>query len=156
MEQPVPSGVEKSQNSADAGYADARPALPIRTLERRSQFLSANKGQRFPTPSVLLLVYPRNDGDETIGFGATVTKKIGNAVVRNRMKRRYRELARNLLPSLGIAGADHIFIGRHSAVERDFALMQADVASALKRARRPQREGQKRDWPKRSKKGEAS
>lgn len=133
------SGGEMFIHSADAGFANARPALAIRTLQRRSQFLGANKGQRFPTPSVLLIIHPRNDGDDSVGFGATVTKKIGNAVVRNRMKRRYRALAQILLPTLGIAGADHIFIGRHSAVERDFALMQADLASALKRAKRPPR-----------------
>ena len=55
------------------------------------------------------------------------------------MKRRYRALAQMLLPSLGIAGADHIFIGRHSAVERDFALMRADVENALKRAAKPRK-----------------
>ena len=63
--------------------------------------------------------------------GFTVTKKIGNAVVRNRMKRRFRALARELLPAQGIAGADHVLIGRAGGIERDFALL---VGPSLQRA----------------------
>jgi len=62
-----------------------------------------------------------------------VTKKIGGAVVRNRMKRRFRALARELLPAGGVAGADHVMIGRSGGIERDFALLRADLASALSR-----------------------
>ena len=66
-----------------------------------------------------------------IRVGYTVTKKVGNAVIRNRVKRRFRELARELLPEAGIAGADHVIIGRNSAVERDFAKLRSDLAKAL-------------------------
>ncbi len=66
-------------------------------------------------------------------LGITVTKKIGNAVVRNRMKRRFRALARELLPEAGIAGADHVLIGRAGGIERDFAALRADLVKALKR-----------------------
>jgi len=62
-----------------------------------------------------------------------VTKKIGGAVVRNRMKRRFRALARELLPAGGVAGADHVMIGRSGGIERDFGLLRADLASALGR-----------------------
>jgi len=62
-----------------------------------------------------------------------VTKKIGGAVVRNRMKRRFRALAGELLPAGGVAGADHVMIGRSGGIERDFALLRADLASALSR-----------------------
>ncbi len=62
-----------------------------------------------------------------------MTKKIGGAVVRNRMKRRFRALARELLPAGGVAGADHVMIGRSGGIERDFALLRADLASALSR-----------------------
>jgi len=68
--------------------------------------------------------------------GFTVTKKIGNAVVRNRMRRRFRELARELLPAGGVPGADHVLIGRDRGIERDFGLMRQEFAKALEKARR--------------------
>ena len=67
-------------------------------------------------------------------FGITVTKKIGNAVVRNRMKRRFRVLLRELLPERGLAGSDHVLIGRAGGVERDFALLRQELVAALSRA----------------------
>jgi ribonuclease P protein component len=67
--------------------------------------------------------------------GFTVTKKIGGAVVRNRMKRRFRALAREIVPTKGLAGADHIMIGRARGVERDFGLLRSELASALDRLR---------------------
>lgn len=67
--------------------------------------------------------------------GFTVTKKIGGAVIRNRMKRRFRALARDLVPTTGIAGADHVMIGRSAGVERDYQLLRGDLASALERLR---------------------
>ncbi len=67
-------------------------------------------------------------------FGITVTKKIGNAVVRNRMKRRFRALLREVLPVSGVAGADHVLIGREGGIERDFALLRAELVAALARA----------------------
>ena len=81
-------------------------------------------------PGFVLLVRPRDDADETMRIGYTVTKKIGNAVVRNRMKRRFRALARDLMSDLGIAGADHVLIGRAGGIERDYA----SLANELKRA----------------------
>lgn len=68
--------------------------------------------------------------------GFTVTKKIGNAVVRNRMKRRFRALARELLPTSGIAGADHVLIGRSGGIERDYSNLHAELAKALQKAAR--------------------
>jgi ribonuclease P protein component len=67
--------------------------------------------------------------------GFTVTKKIGGAVVRNRMKRRFRALARELMPSKGVAGADHVIIGRANGVERDFAQLRGELSGALDRLR---------------------
>lgn len=78
-----------------------------------------------------MLVRNRQDSSAQIRVGYTVTKKVGNAVIRNRVKRRFRELARGLLPEAGIAGADHVIIGRNSAVERDFAKLRSDLAKAL-------------------------
>ena len=67
--------------------------------------------------------------------GFTVTKKIGGAVIRNRMKRRFRALARDLVPTTGLAGADHVMIGRAGGVERDYQLLRGDLANALDRLR---------------------
>lgn len=86
-------------------------------------------------PGFVLLVRDRGDGSDELRVGFTVTKKIGNAVVRNRMKRRLRELARELLPAGGIAGADHVLIGRAGGVERDFGLLREELAKALAKAR---------------------
>ena len=87
-------------------------------------------------PGFVLLVRPRDDGDPRIRIGITVTRKIGGAVVRNRMKRRFRSLARELLPAKGIAGADHVLIGRQGGIERDFALLRSELETALARLRR--------------------
>lgn len=86
-------------------------------------------------PGFVLLVHDRGDGDAAMRIGITVTKKIGGAVIRNRMKRRFRALARDILPSQGVAGADHILIGRAGGVERDFALLHVELTKALKRVR---------------------
>lgn len=87
-------------------------------------------------PGFVLLVRPREDGDSRIRLGITVTRKIGGAVVRNRMKRRFRSLAREILPANGVAGADHVLIGRQGGLERDFALLRSELQSALAKLRR--------------------
>lgn len=87
-------------------------------------------------PGFVLLVHDRGDGMSGMRIGITVTKKIGGAVVRNRMKRRFRALARELLPTSGIAGADHVLIGRAGGVERDFAALRAELGKALGKAAR--------------------
>ena len=61
----------------------------------------------------------------------TVTKKIGGAVVRNRMKRRFRALAREIVPAKGLPGFDHVMIGRARGVERDFGLLRKELNAAL-------------------------
>jgi ribonuclease P protein component len=63
--------------------------------------------------------------------GFTVTKKVGGAVVRNRMKRRFRALAREIVPAKGFAGSDHVMIGRARGVERDFGLLRSELTQAL-------------------------
>lgn len=87
-------------------------------------------------PGFVLLVRPRDDGDPAMRVGFTVTKKIGGAVVRNRMKRRLRALARELLPVHGLPGADHVLIGRMGGIERDFSLLRAELQKALGRIAR--------------------
>jgi ribonuclease P protein component len=109
--------------------------IPLRGLRRRAEFLAANAGGRAPMPGFVLLVRPRDDGDRTIGVGITVTKKIGGAVVRNRMKRRFRALARAILPLHGLAGADHVLIGRAGGIERDYAALGQELERACKRTK---------------------
>ena len=82
-------------------------------------------------PGFVLLLRRREDGDETRRLGITVTKKIGGAVVRNRMKRRFRSLAREVLPEAGVAGADHILIGRAGGIERPYQDLARDLRTAL-------------------------
>ncbi|MFN3387863.1 MAG: ribonuclease P protein component [Allosphingosinicella sp.] len=105
-------------------------------LTRRADFLAANRGRRAPMPGFVLLVRPREDGDPAIRLGITVTKKIGGAVVRNRMKRRFRALGRALLPTRAVPGADHVLIGRAGGVERDYAQLRAELEKALAKLRR--------------------
>lgn len=92
---------------------------------------------RVSTPGFVLLVRERKDSDLAMRVGFTVTKKIGGAVVRNRMKRRFRALAREIVPQRGLAGADHVLIGRTKGIERDFALLRAELTSALEKLSRP-------------------
>jgi ribonuclease P protein component len=87
-------------------------------------------------PGFVLLVRDRDDGDPAIRLGITVTKKIGGAVVRNRMKRRFRALGREILPGAGRPGADYILIGRAGGVERDFASLRSELERALAKAGR--------------------
>ena len=82
-------------------------------------------------PGFVLLVRDRADGDPAKRVGYTVTKKIGNAVVRTRMKRRVRELARDVIASEGALGSDHILIGRAGGIDRDFATLRADLVKAI-------------------------
>ena len=101
-------------------------------IRKRADFLAANRGIRVARPGFVLLAHP--NGGQGKRFGVTVTKKIGNAVVRSRMKRRFRELLRAALPVSGLSDHDHVLIGREGGVERDFALMGEELAAALTRA----------------------
>lgn len=87
-------------------------------------------------PGFVLLVRDREDGEAAMRVGFTVTKKIGNAVVRNRMKRRFRALAREHLPGKGFPGSDHVMIGRAGGVERPFAELSLELVKALAKAAR--------------------
>ncbi|MXP15533.1 ribonuclease P protein component [Altererythrobacter confluentis] len=107
------------------------PDTPI-ILTRRADFLAANRGLRVARRGFVLLAHP-NDGKGT-RYGITVTKKIGNAVVRNRMKRRFRALLRDALPARGLADHDLVLIGREGGVERDFGDLHRELARALEKA----------------------
>jgi len=100
-------------------------------IKKRSDFLAANRGKRYATPGFVLLVRDRRDDSPAIRLGITITKKVGNAVIRNRMRRRFRALAQEMLADKGKAGADHVLIGRDSGIERDFDALRADMVKAL-------------------------
>ena len=118
----------------------------LSVLTKRADFVAANQGLRNARPGFVLLTRP--NGGQGTRYGITVTKKIGNAVVRNRMKRRFRELLRAALPAQGLPDHDHVLIGREGGIGRDFARMQAELGYALEAARegkgeksRPRRSG---------------
>jgi ribonuclease P protein component len=121
-----------SRPQGDPRPPRARPqeAERLIRLTRRRDYLAANGGKRAPMLGFVLLVRPREDADPAKRIGITVTKKVGNAVVRNRMKRRFRALAREILPEHGVAGADHVLIGRAGGIERPYA----DLVRELKKA----------------------
>ena len=101
-------------------------------LTRRADFLAANRGLRVALPGFVLLALP--NGGRGKRYGITVTRKIGNAVVRNRMKRRFRELLRDALGGEGLPDHDHVLIGREGGIERDFSRLRAELSEALSRA----------------------
>ncbi len=120
---------------------DAAPTRPeCSTLRRRADFLRAARARRHGTPGFLLQARCRAVGEpaETaIRVGFTCSKKIGNAVTRNRAKRRLRAVARAVLPDAGRPGWDYVLVGRPEAtVARDFATMQAELRAALARVHR--------------------
>ena len=104
----------------------------VSVIRKRADFVAANRGLRVARPGFVLIAHP--NGGLGKRYGVTVTKKIGNAVVRNRMKRRFRELLRAALPDAGLADHDHVLIGREGGIERDFARLREELAIALERA----------------------
>ena len=106
-------------------------AAPER-LQRRAEFLRAASALRQGTDAFLLQGRSRADGSDAIRVGFTCSRKVGNAVMRNRARRRLREVARAVLPGLARPGWDYVLVGRPGAtVVHDFAAMKADLARAL-------------------------
>ncbi|MBV1864604.1 MAG: ribonuclease P protein component [Rhodobacteraceae bacterium] len=110
----------------------ACPGSKLETLRKRSDFLALNHTLRWGTKGFLLQARPRDDGSTTLRVGFTCSKKVGNAVARNRAKRRLREIARLGLPELGRAGWDYCLIGKAQVTAtRSFTQMQDDLRYAL-------------------------
>ena len=109
----------------------------IRRLTSRPQFLAAAKGVSEARGAVVIQRLQRGDGDPTVGLGFTATRKVGNAVARNRAKRRLREAARALVPQLACPGSDYVFIARMGTGTRPWDRLLDDVKSALTRLATP-------------------
>ncbi|WP_438501642.1 ribonuclease P protein component [Jannaschia donghaensis] len=107
----------------------------MRVLKVRAQFLAMNRALRVPAGAFLLQARDRGDDDPAVGVGFTCSKKVGNAVARNRAKRRLREIARLDLPALARPGWDYVLIGRAgTTAARDFAAMREDLRRAIDKA----------------------
>ncbi|NVO15413.1 MAG: ribonuclease P protein component [Rhodoplanes sp.] len=111
----------------------------MQRLRQRSDFLAAAKGAKAPTPAFVLQARARSDHDPPrVGF--TVTKKVGTAVERNRVRRRLREVVRLSAAGRLRNGNDYVMIGRRAALDRPFDRCVADFIGAIKRVHRPPRE----------------
>ena len=119
---------------ATENLASEQPdAKPVR-LRKRAEFLRvAATGKKAAVGGVVLQMLVRAD-DGPVRLGFTVTKKIGNAVIRNRTRRRLKEAARLLLKDRPVHGADLVLIGRNSTLGRDFKGLMADIGRAMDRA----------------------
>lgn len=103
-------------------------------LKKRRDFLKAACGRRWNSEHFLLQIKARSPADAAPPrFGFTVTKKVGIAVVRNRIRRRLREAVRLAAPQTARPGHDYVLIGRRSAVKAPFANLVADLTRALDR-----------------------
>ena len=76
---------------------------------------------------------PKNLVRPVVRVGFTVSRKVGNAVERNRVRRRLREVARLVIPGRGLVELDYVLVGRQAALRRDFSALQSDLVEALTR-----------------------
>ena len=125
---------EMQGQGSSAAAPDAPPAvsLCLKTLQNRPDFLRAASARRQGTGGFLLQARDRADGDATVRVGYTASKKTGNAVVRNRAKRRLREVARAVLTHSAQPGWDYVLVAKPDVTpDRLFALLLTDLQSAL-------------------------
>ncbi len=109
----------------------------ITVLKRRADFVAAAKsGLKFVKPSLVIQSRKRAEDEPSVSpvrIGFTATKTLGNAVIRNRVKRRLRAAAKKLVPELALGGCDYVFIGRTGAHVGTFDDLIRDMKHALKR-----------------------
>ena len=128
----TPPKVSDIGTPAEASEAPPAVSVCLETLKNRPDFLRTAQGRRQGTGSFLVQARAREDGASVVRIGFTASKKIGNAVARNRAKRRLRALAREILPSHARAGWDYVIVAKPEAtISRVFADMRADLISAL-------------------------
>ena len=117
------------------------PKAPI-TLKKRRDFLACAKARRWVAPGLILQARERRNDELTDGprVGYTCSKKVGNAVTRNRAKRRLRAAAAEVLARDGRAGWDYVLIGKSDAtIDRPFPMLLGDLETALARVHAPRK-----------------
>jgi len=128
----APEAHDESGTASPAARSSAGPA--VEAMRKRAEFLAAARARRQGTASMMVQGRDRRDGDPRIRVGFTCSKKLGNAVTRNRAKRRLRAVAREALPGAGAPGWDYVLIGRAGeTARRPFDDLRRDLAFALRR-----------------------
>ena len=113
-------------------------SLCLEVMKSRAQFLAAARAARQGTSTMLVQARNRKDADRKIRVGFTCSKKVGNAVTRNRAKRRLREVARIVLAELGRPGWDYVLIGKAGATAiLPFDQLNSDLRYALRKLHGP-------------------
>ena len=113
--------------------------VQVDRLKKRADFLRAARGIRRVEGAITLETCATPEPESADGrlrIGFTASKKIGNAVIRNRAKRRLRAAASQLLPLLGRGGHDYVLVARGTTVARPFQALLSDITTALKSAHR--------------------
>ena len=118
----------------------------IATLKSRPEFLRIRKGARFASPGFVLEAKRREDaglGADGARFGFTVSKKVGNAVERNRVKRRLKAAVRDLVRDHARNDFDYVLIARRAALDAVFATLTSNLITAFGRVHAKPGDGQK-------------
>jgi ribonuclease P protein component len=121
-----------------SGSSGSGAAL-VNRLVKRADFLAAAKAARANAAPFSLQARDRRDEAE-LRIGITVTKKVGNAVERNRIRRRLREAARAVLPQAGSRGYDYVLVARRAALTADYRDLLNGLQSTLKQVHKGRRQ----------------
>ncbi len=110
------------------------PFPRLARLKKRADFLNVAAGQRkFVTPGLIVQMRAQAQTGQPSRLGFTVSKKVGNAVMRNRAKRRLRALTDEMFRDTQPSGVDLVIIGRAATIDRDFDALRRDLRQAITR-----------------------